>query len=75
MQYDIHTHWYFRLILGVKVLLYIIILYNVVICYFRFSDAIQVIVRYPGFKLSSFEQLLAVAKSHYQLCQGVLPRG
>jgi len=42
---------------------------------FRFADATQVIVRYPGFKLSSFEQLLAVAKSHYQLCQGALPRG
>ena len=47
----------------------------VVACCFRFADAIQVIVRYPGFKLSSFEQLLAVAKSHYKLCQGALPRG
>lgn len=42
---------------------------------FRFADAIKVMVKYGGFKLSSFEQLLAVAKSHHKLCQGALPRG
>ena len=42
---------------------------------FSFADAIRVIVTYPGFKLSSFEQLLAVARAHYKLCQGALPRG
>ncbi|XP_065910062.1 E3 ubiquitin-protein ligase RNF123-like isoform X2 [Dysidea avara] len=41
----------------------------------NFADASQVIVSYPGFKLSSFEQLLAVARAHYKLCQGTLPRG
>jgi len=40
-----------------------------------FADASHVIVSYPGFKLSSFEQLLAVARAHYKLCQGTLPRG